>query len=65
MMLFPCFAETKQGPVLFLADPWNSCSKVSCQMRPRKLMITAEAMLDYEKPKPNPRHDDKGKSGGG
>ncbi|OWM72177.1 hypothetical protein CDL15_Pgr018060 [Punica granatum] len=39
--------------------------KVTGQMHGRKLMVAVNAMLDYEKPKPNPRHDDKGKSGGG
>ncbi|KAK4770703.1 hypothetical protein SAY87_031235 [Trapa incisa] len=38
---------------------------VSGQMKVRKLMMAMDAILDYDRPKPNPRHDDKGKPGGG
>ncbi|KAM0979028.1 hypothetical protein ACFX13_015202 [Malus domestica] len=40
-----------------------SSSKVNGEMEMREL-VAVDAMLDYEKPMPNPRHD-KGKSGGG
>ncbi|KAK4796467.1 hypothetical protein SAY86_028793 [Trapa natans] len=45
------------------ADPKDG--KVSSLMQKRKMMITPEFMLDYEKPKHNPRHDDKGRPGSG
>ncbi|KAB2608879.1 hypothetical protein D8674_012047 [Pyrus ussuriensis x Pyrus communis] len=40
-----------------------SSSKVNGEMEVREL-VAVDAMLDYVKPMPNPRHD-KGKSGGG
>ncbi|KAK4796141.1 hypothetical protein SAY86_028467 [Trapa natans] len=45
------------------ADPKDI--KASSQMHPRKLVTTAGFMLDYEKPRHNPRDDDKGKPGSG
>ncbi|KAK4743792.1 hypothetical protein SAY87_010104 [Trapa incisa] len=43
----------------------NHVNQRDITMKMRKLMMTMDAILDYDRPKPNPRHDDKGKPGGG
>ncbi|KAF8033301.1 hypothetical protein BT93_D2032 [Corymbia citriodora subsp. variegata] len=68
VILFMLFVNSYSAVMSFSEgeNPAGSLSKVTGQ-RKLKELILLEAVLDYDKPGPNPKHDGKGKSspGGG